>query len=547
MGRPTGLIAVFSISLFWGCGCSAPGAPRTLSMTRFFGKPRSEKSNGKSDRIAKENPLQRDSDRRQSPATRTPSTIDVTHPGTQRSAGRRTAADRETLIRSMVDIEMKDASRSEREAMYKNVKNLDPAFARQVLSMNRLVRQMGQHAPGRQRAASTVADSHREHPAAISGSRGKVAGPSKLAGPARTRTTNRRSQVVPTAGVENPIPPTAPIGATPWSSGISTGETSSGATQRFPIAGHRQTASGRMSAHQTTAATADNPRTGQAPLASASRHDGNRPVVALDIDAGSIGPAAVGNPASDLSLAEWHDGLARLIARAETAAAQSRPGNNASPEGERDYIEKQVYLRMLYLMNDQRARSIEPIYGIDAANQEFWQQMFWAIAGYFDRRTIPDPRKRATETLASLRKAVRDLQPQAELKLANAAFCHKITSYGNYETFDRNEFRPGRPVMLYVEIENFASERTADNRFRTLLKSTIEIMDPAGNVLQKIPFPATEDLCRNYRRDYFHSYEFSIPQTRTIGFGPHKVRLTVQDEISGQMATYTLNFNVTGN
>ena len=445
----------------------------------------------------------------------------------------------------MVDAEMKDASPAERDAMYKNVRNLDPAFARQVLSMNHLVRQMGQSAPAQQgrRAASVAAADRRKVSTANPGRLGEVIGPTATARSDRTAPKNSPAKVVPAAGVERPLPPAASIGASPWSPDHSSGRASRISTQRYPPGGQNRPPTDTNPGDRLTSASVTAGGTSSRRLGESGRVTspfGGR-------TAGIDSAAAVGNPASNLSLAEWHDELARLIARAETAAVHSRPGSDAAPEAEREYVEKQVYLRMLYLMNDQRARSIEPIYGIDAADQEFWQQMFWAIAGYFDRRTIPDPRKRATETIASLQKAVRDLQPQAELKLANAAFCHKITSYGNYETFDRNEFRPGRPVLLYVEVENFASERTADNRFRTLLKSTIEIMDPAGNVLQKIPFPATEDLCRNYRRDYFHSYEFSIPETRTIGFGPHKVRLTVQDEISGQLATYTLNFNVTGN
>ena len=79
---------------------------------------------------------------------------------------------------------------------------------------------------------------------------------------------------------------------------------------------------------------------------------------------------------------------------------------------------------------------------------------------------------------------------------------------------------------------------------RAILKSTIEIYKAgsAGDIVDRITFPATEDLCNNARRDYFHSYEFVIPQRASLG--PHVLKLTVEDQLSQKIATYTLNFSV---
>ena len=63
-----------------------------------------------------------------------------------------------------------------------------------------------------------------------------------------------------------------------------------------------------------------------------------------------------------------------------------------------------------------------------------------------------------------------------------------------------------------------------------------------GDLRKQIDFAATEDLCRNYRRDYFHNYQFTIPDR--IPLGPHTLKLTVFDELSGRMVSYTTNFNV---
>jgi len=238
----------------------------------------------------------------------------------------------------------------------------------------------------------------------------------------------------------------------------------------------------------------------------------------------------------------WYRDLERLISQVEADAMQATPGT--TDEEKRKFIEKQVYLRMLYLMAGHQERGLAPIAGIDAADQEFWQQMFWSIANYFDARQIPDASDRATQTIAQLRSAVERLQEKARLDLRNMTFCHKISSYGNFERFARDEFSPGQPVLLYAEVDNFKSEPTTDGQYRTILKSTIEIYRAGSNGerIEEIPFTATEDLSKNPRRDYFHSYQFDIPPR--IALGPHVLKLTVEDQLSRKVSSTTLNFTV---
>ena len=96
----------------------------------------------------------------------------------------------------------------------------------------------------------------------------------------------------------------------------------------------------------------------------------------------------------------------------------------------------------------------------------------------------------------------------------------------------------------HIVIENFFSEPTTDGQYRTLLKSTLEIYRPGktGDLVDRFEFPATEDLCRNPRRDYFHSYEFTIPTK--LGLGPHILKLTVEDQLTRRVMTQSINFSV---
>ncbi len=256
-------------------------------------------------------------------------------------------------------------------------------------------------------------------------------------------------------------------------------------------------------------------------------------------------PAAVaipnGAPAAIAPFTSSPD-LDRLIVQTTAETAAMIPGES---EAERHaYLQKHVQLRLLYLISGQMERALQPVPGVDPSDQEFWQQMLWGVANYFDVQGMPDSAERATQTITQLQAAAGRLQEKARLELHNVAFCHKITSYGNYQRFKRDEFTPGQPVLLYAEVTNFKSEPTADGQFRTLMKSSIEVLDGTARtrVIDSIPFAPSEDRCRNHRRDYFHSYEFTIPPG--INPGPHVLRLTVEDQLGKKSSVTTLNFTV---
>ena len=230
--------------------------------------------------------------------------------------------------------------------------------------------------------------------------------------------------------------------------------------------------------------------------------------------------------------------LDRVIAAMEQQLATLKPGT--TPQLQQVYLRQHAQLRLLYLIAGRQERALAAIPAAEPADQEFWQQTLWGLSNYFDDAQIPDARDRAAQTVTQLQVAVRKLQEKAGLELRNPCFCRQIAYFGNYERFPKDEFRPGEGVLVYAEVENFRSEPTADGQHRTLLRSTIDLLSPSGEVRKHIDFPATEDLCRVHRRDYFHNYQFTIPDKMPLG--PHTLKLTVFDEISGKMASTSINF-----
>ena len=504
----------------------------------------------------------------------------------------------DVATRQWVDEELRDATRQERDELLSDLRGLQPAMVREILKMRRLVREMGQAAPGRDRVAtgdepsegpfssgdlqhaggSTPAPETPYTPPRSSAGLGSVDPWSDRRGsgssPAPAWGDGRRS--FDGSGPASDPETSQPAASSAWKIPAADGHPDAVAPNQRSSYGHSSNgmpgaaARARGASYGTAGAgtgdVVNNSSELQLPaqlaryLPTGAREAVTRvqpqesafPAAGLDEHTGSAsysgsafgeaGSSTLRSPLPEPGSPSWEPELQRLVARAEADVVQLQLAAEPSEVEKRHYIESHVYLRMLYLMSGREERALTAIPGIDAADQEFWQQTLWAVANYFDADGIPESGDRAAQTIAQLRTAILRLQESARLELRNVTFCHKISSFGTYERFDRDEFSPGQPVLVYAEVANFKSEPAVDGQFRTLLKSTVEIYTPAGELVERMAFPATEDLCRSYRRDYFHSYEFTIPQR--IALGPHTVKLIIEDQLSRKTAEYTLNFSV---
>jgi len=440
----------------------------------------------------------------------------------------------------LIDAELADATAQERSYWYEQLKRVDPAVIPQILQARRLTADLVEHQQQDGRASArkfpdSIEDSALRPAAGIdNGSRnsavthavGYESGDSPRGlerAHYETDATATRRPILP-AGyeAESTTPPALLANTSPAKSSYP--------VQR--IASAAQTAP----ANEATPAAAPNPLTARNALSRLLP----TPRAAATSTANSPSAVSLLPPTDIEQISATQPQLESLISQVEAEVAQMQPGSGEDAEVE--YIQRHVYLRLLYLMARRPERALTAIPGIDPADQEFWQQMLWSMANYFDTEHIASAKDRAGQAVAQLNLAAQRLKERADLEIRNLAFCREIAYYGNFTRFNRDEFRPGDSALLYAEIDNFKSELTVDGQYRTLLRSTIEILSPAGEVRWQKEFPATEDLCISYRRDYFHNYQFNIPDR--LPLGPHMLKLTVFDELSGKMLSQSINFVV---
>ena len=554
------IVAAF-LCLLAGCAAARKLGPAALLPGQ---KPAASETQEKT---AQENPFRKGSNEQAKPASE------------EKGDSQTIAHDKETL--ELIARELEDADPQERKLLMESLKGLHPQMVQNILRARRMRIQLEHQRVATGPSAGSEVD-YDGLGAPFPGTDRRTEDGRRVKPAGYSAPASNSADYGPLAADRPPVPfQRGAPGSVDQSAGNAAGAAvppGGGAAERpllWPTARNAQAAVSPNGASWSQAAQSTSPSSDQAlhqtPTEAIQYAEHNRPYGAqTGPGSPSIAPLGTTGPddqpvglespqfaANFEQASAWQAELEQMLTAAQEQARQAQlrweEAESAAASGggaqeallrKQEHIRQQVYLRLLYLMAGQDAQALDRIAGLEPADQEFWTQMLWAIMNYFDYAEIPHAEDRATQTVAQLRSAVWRLQENARLEIRNVNFCRKISSYGNYETFPQDEFRRKQAVLIYAEIENFASEQGTDGLFRTQLKSTIEIhrAGPEGGLVKRIDFPATTDICRNHRRDYFHSYEIQIPADATLG--PHVLKLIVEDELSRKVASYSRNFMV---
>lgn len=453
----------------------------------------------------------------------------------------------ETL--QLIERELRDASPEERAQWFQHLKQVDPALVPQILRARRLSLEMARQSQQFSSPRSAASDLGHSTPADTLSSASVTLDSTETGAPAKNQLRTTAHQLATDVSAERQRPASREINLRDTHT-----DPLASAVELEPIAVQRKrddlsaTSGSSAEADPSTAASASQTRPWPTPRSSSSKASASSAPNRLSLvqnvaqrlptrQTSAVAPATDSQNHDD-----WQAALQQTIAALEQSLAAQPPRDPARTTLSEQEKEWHVTLRLLYLLAGQQERALTAIPGLDAAEQEFWQQTFWGIITALDDEHLPRSEDRAAQTVQQFQTAIRRLQEKADLVIRHLAFSRQSLGYGSYERFPRDEFRPGHDVLLYAEIENFKSELTADGQYRTVLRSTIEILSPTGEVRRRFDFPPTEDLCQNYRRDYFHNYQFAIPER--LPLGPHLLKLTVYDELSGKTASTSIPFVV---
>jgi len=209
-----------------------------------------------------------------------------------------------------------------------------------------------------------------------------------------------------------------------------------------------------------------------------------------------------------------------------------------------DYDENEAtrlnaYLRLLYVIADQRDSAIAPIDGFSDDEREFWKHQLYALLVSLDADDMHASSRRAALALRDLRTAANHLSNISTLDVRNLAFCPRVFSFGRFVEYDNTTFRPGQEVLLYVEVDNFAVEQKGEE-YETHLQGEYSIFDAQNARVKNVVLPHDKQLCNNRRRDYFIAYRLHLPDD--LPAGSYLLQLTIEDMIGKKSSVATIDF-----
>jgi hypothetical protein len=242
----------------------------------------------------------------------------------------------------------------------------------------------------------------------------------------------------------------------------------------------------------------------------------------------------VASQSNDVS-GDWQ----QLVEQAESNLSERVAASPVSTEE----VHQHVSLRILRLLAGDTERALDPIPHISPAEQDYWSKQMFALATYMDHHSQPDDKRRAAASVTHLDEAVSNLRELGSLSLRNLAFCKNVYGYGAIEPYKADSFAAGEEVSLYVEVENYHSRSTEDG-FCTLLGSSYELVDDAGERVAGGEFPDVDDCCRTRRRDFHIQYGLTLPSS--LSAGKYRLKVVVKDRQSDKIGNASVEFEVRG-
>lgn len=228
------------------------------------------------------------------------------------------------------------------------------------------------------------------------------------------------------------------------------------------------------------------------------------------------------------------------LQRAMKQIAESEDETLESPQAR---MRMAVVSRLLALSLNDRESMLEAIKGLQPDEQDYLNYQMTAIFDAIDPEANPSSSRKWSLVMVNQKKADAHLASLSNLEIKNLSFCSEVVDFGVTTPFAVSKFKPGEEVLLYLELDNFVSERSKDGKgFETQLQGSYEIKDSAGRRIADQTLPADTHICRNIRRDYFIAYRIYMPQN--ISSGSYKLNLSVEDLKGRKFGNATIDFQI---
>lgn len=152
--------------------------------------------------------------------------------------------------------------------------------------------------------------------------------------------------------------------------------------------------------------------------------------------------------------------------------------------------------------------------------------------------------------VAALDELASSLHTQPRLVLPTAVLCTRVGGFGDYNEFQRNEdgryrflAHSGQQAVVYVEVENFTSERNKQGQWVTELSQELVVFsDRDGIPVWREDWQLGTDSSKNRREDFFIVQIITLPEQLSVGL--YQLKIHVRDKRSGAESEATVEFEM---
>jgi hypothetical protein len=160
------------------------------------------------------------------------------------------------------------------------------------------------------------------------------------------------------------------------------------------------------------------------------------------------------------------------------------------------------------------------------------------------REALSEPGPASDRALDAIQRLRTHFTRDAELLIPSVALCTRVSTFGVYDEMDPAALVPFRsnPVIVYCELRNFHSERTAEALYRVTLSSRLEVLTADGRSVWTHEEPQIVDRSRQRREDFFLAQRVSLPAE--LGPGDYVLKVMIEDTTAAKATEATHSFRI---
>ena len=132
------------------------------------------------------------------------------------------------------------------------------------------------------------------------------------------------------------------------------------------------------------------------------------------------------------------------------------------------------------------------------------------------------------------------VRAQADLTIPAIALCTKVDGFGAYEPIEPARFTAMKehPVIVYCEVENFASHQNEKKLWETKLSQEVVLYTETGLPVWQDKTQTIPDFARRRRHDFFVVKKTKLPGN--VAIGRYLLKVTIVDQQANRVAEATV-------